>query len=333
MTTHNPIDDDIPLKKPLTWSVGIHVGLILFLILSTYWTKKPTHQLEQVISAQLVPLNATQLNELSTPPIPKVKEAPKTEATKKPDALQAKHETVEAAKKPKPTKAEKPAPAKVEKPKEPTPPVQTLPKQEVITEKNKMPKPKEAPKKPEEKKPDVTPPKPVETAKPEEKQPDDGTPSFLKSVKEMEKQQKDATPNPTPAPEAKEDKAANGTAQKPAENLSFLERLTADKVLSGDELAALRQQMAECWNIPAGAKSAENLIVELHLIVGPDGVVQSAEVADTARMNDPFYRAAAESALRAVKNPHCSPLKLPADKYEKWRELILQFDPKQMLGG
>jgi hypothetical protein len=48
-------------------------------------------------------------------------------------------------------------------------------------------------------------------------------------------------------------------------------------------------------------------------------------------MSDPFYRAAAESALRAVLNPQCSPLKLPPDKYEQWKILELTFNPKDLL--
>ena len=33
----------------------------------------------------------------------------------------------------------------------------------------------------------------------------------------------------------------------------------------------------------------------------------------------------AEAAMRAVNNPDCSPLLLPADKYEQWKEVTLWF--------
>ena len=40
----------------------------------------------------------------------------------------------------------------------------------------------------------------------------------------------------------------------------------------------------------------------------------------------------AESARRAVQV--CSPLQnLPVEKYEQWRELTINFDPKEMLRG
>ena len=43
-----------------------------------------------------------------------------------------------------------------------------------------------------------------------------------------------------------------------------------------------------------------------------------------------FYRAAAESAQRAVLR--ASPLPVPPDKYETFRNLILSFSPREMLG-
>ena len=57
-----------------------------------------------------------------------------------------------------------------------------------------------------------------------------------------------------------------------------------------------------------------------------------APIVDTARAaSDSFFRAAAESALRAVKNPNCSPLKVPLDKYDEWKTMTLTFNPKDLL--
>ena len=41
--------------------------------------------------------------------------------------------------------------------------------------------------------------------------------------------------------------------------------------------------------------------------------------------------AAADSAVRAVRNPKCSPLELPADKYDQWKRIDFTFDPRDML--
>jgi hypothetical protein len=48
-------------------------------------------------------------------------------------------------------------------------------------------------------------------------------------------------------------------------------------------------------------------------------------------LGDPLYRAAAESARRAFFNPQCTPLKLPADKYATWKDMVVDFNPKDAL--
>jgi hypothetical protein len=101
--------------------------------------------------------------------------------------------------------------------------------------------------------------------------------------------------------------------------------------LSISEVDAIRQQIKRCWNVPAGAKDAQDLVIEVALVMNPDATVRDARVIDAARMkSDPFYRAAAESARRAVLNPKCNPLKLPSEKYREWQQITLTFNPKDM---
>ena len=47
--------------------------------------------------------------------------------------------------------------------------------------------------------------------------------------------------------------------------------------------------------------------------------------------NNKFFRAASESAMRAVNHPECKKLKVPKKKYDTWNEIILDFDPSQSL--
>ena len=55
---------------------------------------------------------------------------------------------------------------------------------------------------------------------------------------------------------------------------------------------------------------------------------------DQGRYNrDSFFRAAADSARRAVFHPHCNPLALPLDKYDIWKTIIIRFNPREMFGG
>ena len=101
--------------------------------------------------------------------------------------------------------------------------------------------------------------------------------------------------------------------------------------LTISEEDALRQQLERCWNVPIGARDVENMVVDVRLSVNPDRTVRDARIVDLGRYNsDSFFRAAADSAIRAVRNPLCSPLALPADKYEQWQSIVVTFNPKEM---
>ena len=94
----------------------------------------------------------------------------------------------------------------------------------------------------------------------------------------------------------------------------------------------VRHQIARCWNVPAGARDAKDLVVEIKVIVDPDGTVRQATIVDQGRVgSDPYFRAAAESARRAFFNPLCRPLHLPAEKYAIWKDLVVDFSPKDIL--
>jgi outer membrane biosynthesis protein TonB len=168
------------------------------------------------------------------------------------------------------------------------------------------PVPPQKPKPPQE--------KPVEKPKPQQ---EDALASLLKNVEKMKEQpdQTQAPPQPTQQP----------TQPQPQQNLS-------DAPLTMSEIDAIRQQLSQCWNVPAGARDAQNLAVEIRVTFNPDGSVVRAEILNTARMaSDTFYRTAAESAYRAVLL--CSPLQqMPVKKYNTWKTVTLNFDPKDMVG-
>ena len=104
--------------------------------------------------------------------------------------------------------------------------------------------------------------------------------------------------------------------------------------LSLSEEDALKAQIFGCWSIPLGLPYNENLLVRIKLKLKPDGSIIDSEIIDHARMNRPgqnFYRVLAESALRAIQL--CQPLRVPTTGYERWQELQLNFDAKEMLEG
>ena len=76
----------------------------------------------------------------------------------------------------------------------------------------------------------------------------------------------------------------------------------------------MSKQIESCWNIPAGAKDAKELVIDIHVTLNQDGSVREARIVDQSRLqSDTFFRAAAESAYRAIFL--CQPFKLPPDKY------------------
>ena len=104
--------------------------------------------------------------------------------------------------------------------------------------------------------------------------------------------------------------------------------------LTLSEEDALKAQIFGCWSIPLGLPYNENLLVRIKLKLKPDGTIIDSEILDHARMNKPgqnFYKVLAESALRAVQL--CQPLRVPTTGYERWKDLQLNFDAREMLEG
>lgn len=196
--------------------------------------------------------------------------------------------------------------------------------------------PKPEPPKPEIKQEQAPPPPQPEVAKPQPQvealkaapvpkpKPPDPKPvndDFNKLLKNLETK-KPQTPKPA---ETKTDSKAPPQPQT-SQATALSSRLTIT------EEDALRRQISSCWNAPIGARDAQNLIVELVIDVAPDRTVVNAEIVDKSRYaSDSYFKAAADAAVRAVRAPKCTPLELPADKYEQWKRINFTFDPRDMI--
>lgn len=129
------------------------------------------------------------------------------------------------------------------------------------------------------------------------------------------------------------DERAASEDQKSSEDIkihSSRSEFEVARIVAGVE-QAIRSQIERCWSAPAGARSAETLIVRIRIYLRPDGsLARLPKILDDARMDaDPSFRAAAEAARRAVQK--CAPLDLPKDSYDVWRDVVLNFDPSRML--
>ena len=133
------------------------------------------------------------------------------------------------------------------------------------------------------------------------------------------------------------DKAKEDTTEVIKKNNDITQDQDRNIVTSGLTLSeedALKAQIFGCWSIPLGLPYNEDLLVRIKLMLEPDGSVAKTEILDHVRMNKPgqgFYKVLAESALRAVKL--CQPLRVPTTGYERWKELQLNFDAREMLEG
>lgn len=233
-----------------------------------------------------------------------------------PSELTAAPNTTKEKPAPKPVVPEKPKPApKSEPPKTIDAPKIEKPKPVEKTES----KPEPVPSKKVEKKKD----KPLEKKEPPKEKAQAAQPDQFSSLLKNLVGEESTEPAVTKSVDAPVDTSKEtGIASTISDNLTM------------SQADALKYQLASCWNIPIGARDAENLVVEILATVGPDRIVKTTEIIDKARYSrDPFYRTAAESARRALLNPKCSPLALPEDKYELWKTMRIRFNPKEMFGG
>jgi len=180
-------------------------------------------------------------------------------------------------------------------------------------------KPKE--KKPEEKK--------KEEKKPEEK------PKKKEEEKKEKKKKKDTSELDSLLASVLNEKAAEETPEKPKkqaapepeETSGPQTELISEVPMTASDEDGIRAQIERNWNLgsAAGAPNIDTILVELRIEVQPNGLVTRVELLNNQA--DPFFRAMAESAIRAVEMS--SPLQLPPGKY--WPTIKLRFRPSDIM--
>ncbi len=281
-------------RQSFICSAVLHLMVVLAAVIGLPRLFQPKVIEDQPIAVRLVNVapetRATQKN--PTPPVPDVK----------PDVAQT-----EPPPKPQPPTPEppKPEPPKPEPPKPEPPPTPPPPPPPPVP----APEPKPQTLKPEP----PPPPPPPQKPQPPQKKPDDS--SFDQLLKNLATKQPQQTPqqqNPGPQQKSSQPIAPLGSQ------------------LTTSELDVVKAQLEACWNVPAGARDAQDLTPEFRVQMRRDGTVASTQLLNRDRMNDPFFQAAAESANRALLNPRCQPLKLPPEKFDQWQTFTITFDPKDL---
>ena len=304
----------------MQWSVSASTVLHILLVVVA-WVGLPHIKRDTTPTETPIMVEIARISDVTNPP-PPAPTPPKEEPKKQEEPKPAQPPP------PKPAAAPPPPPPPPPQPSEPEPKVAAVPPPP-----EPKPKPKETPPEPEAK---PTPPTPkaspvLDKAKPKRKpQQPDNFASVLKTVDQLKQQPKPEKPDPKAKPkeEPKKDQFENQVA-KALQNPSKMNDPTRE--LSMTVIDAVRQQIQKCWNVPAGAKGARDMTAQIEVTMNQDGTVRRATIQNTLRADDHFYKAFAESALRAVLNPQCQPYKLPPEKYDQWKDIVLVFDPREML--
>lgn len=278
------------MKRFVVYSLLLHTAIIVILVVGFKLDLQRNKLTEVPISMVF-----DKVAEKRAAPKPKVKQKP---PAPKPEPVPDEPVEIDVP---------EPAPLPEAKP-EPVPePIATTDPPPVQPETTPKPKPPE-PKKPKAPKPVTIKRKPATRPKAikklvEKKQPQPDRQAFEDLLQEIDMQ--DAEPSP------------------PADR-------EADQI-TASEIDAVRQKIYRCWIVPAGARGAKDLSVDIDMQLHRDGTVYKADIVDTGRYrNDPFFRAAAESAQRAVLDPACNPLPLNPSKYDTWKSITMTFNPEDM---
>jgi len=293
------------MRKAMLYSTALHAAVIAVAYFGVPSLFRPPAPVSPPIAVELV---------MDQPP-----EKPKPKA--KPSAPKPRPPRAEAPPAPPPAPDIPPPPqtalATPEPAPEPPPPPPKAKPKPAAPKKVAAPAPRPRPK------PPARTPEPKPKPKPKKPKPDEFQ-ALLKNLarekaaharekKQAALPEKPALPRPTPTPQ----RSALETRQ-----------------LEQDLIFSVRAQLSRCWNVPAGAKDAEEMKVGIRIRLSPDGTLLGAPaILDPNRLAaDPFYRAVAESAVRALLNPECRPLRLPLDQYDIWKEITFNFDTGEALG-
>lgn len=110
------------------------------------------------------------------------------------------------------------------------------------------------------------------------------------------------------------------------------ERHGRDTVLSAREQdllkGAISAQLRNCWRLPGAGGGIETTVVTLRWRLNADGTLDGSPQVQRPQTT-PVFQIAAEAAVRAVQQ--CQPFNLPQEKYNAWRTITWDFDPREFV--
>ena len=92
----------------------------------------------------------------------------------------------------------------------------------------------------------------------------------------------------------------------------------------------VQSRIEQNWDLPPGMQSAETTIVRLRIELNRDGTLLRPPTVMDASVT-PTQQAMASAAIRAAERGQ--PYPVPPQQYERCRDMVLTFNPRDMYGG
>lgn len=263
------------------------------------------------------------VKEDTAPPVPNVKPEPKPQ-TPPPEP------------KPEPKPPEPKPPEPKPEPKPPEPKAETKPQEPPQSETGEIPVPQNVPvptvkpKVPETKVADA---KPTDAKATEQASASKDAKADVKkqeAAKSASSKQSDFNADEVAALLNKTD-AKGGGAKRSTDKAAFGgKKTTGGSTLSQSEMDALRGQIQKNWSVISGIEGAEGIIIRVTMRLDQSGEIVGQPEVQATGGSEAARRTLQGSALRAVRKS--APFKgLPPDKYDAWSEVVVNFDPSELL--
>ncbi len=122
---------------------------------------------------------------------------------------------------------------------------------------------------------------------------------------------------------------ANGGAKSGKTEKAFGASKTTGNTLSQNEMDALRGQIQKNWSSFAGIEGLDGMKLTVSFELDPQGNIVGEPEVETTGGSETARRTMIGSVRRAILKS--LPFQgLPADKYDSWREMVVNFDPSSM---
>ncbi|MDZ7823226.1 MAG: TonB C-terminal domain-containing protein [Ahrensia sp.] len=293
--------------------------------------KERDQQTPETQVQKAVAVEEARLPDPSTIPVPRPapREEPKPIVEQKPEPKPESTPATEVAPKPAPKQEVKPDPiseaiATAAPPPTPvpTPTPEAAPQEQFVSLPDQLPTPQARPQPPKPAEVKVAENAPAQTAKTPERKKEESQQSKSAAQKEETKEKADEVAS------LLNREAGSGGGSKATNKKASAggKKTTGGNTLTTSEMDSLRGQIQACWSVPASAQGEVGLKVSVQFQLNQNAKLEGSPKVTTSSGN----RQLDESARRAVARCGAQGFQLPTDKYDSWRDVVVNFDPSEM---